>query len=138
VTGASRINDGSPQHAFVWDPIMKNMTDLGAVFGGDSTLGWGINNSGQVSGSSANRDFVWDPVTLTVTNLGTLGGNYSTGFQINNSGQVKTSKVRMGILLPEKMYLRLKRQSAVRKESMAAIVARALENELSALEKAKS
>ncbi len=88
VTGASRIDDFSPQHAFVWDPITKNMTDLGVVFGGDSTLGWGINNSGQVSGSSANRAFVWDPVTLTVTNLGTLGGNYSTGFQINNFGQV--------------------------------------------------
>lgn len=51
---------------------------------------------------------------------------------------VKISKVRMGILVPEKMYLRLKRQSAVRKEPMAAIIARALENELSALEKAKN
>ena len=88
VTGASRIDDFSPQHAFVWDPITKNMTDLGVVFGGDSTLGWGINNSGQVSGSSANRAFVWDPVALTVTNLGTLGGNYSTGYGINDAGQV--------------------------------------------------
>ena len=51
---------------------------------------------------------------------------------------VRVSKVRMGILIPEKMYLRLKRQSAVRKEPMAAIIARALENELSVLEKAKS
>jgi len=49
---------------------------------------------------------------------------------------VRISKVKMGIIVPEKLYLRLKAQSTVRNETMAAIVARALENELSAMEKA--
>jgi probable HAF family extracellular repeat protein len=55
-------------------------------------VGFGINDSGQVTGRSSNA-FVWTPttpggVTGAMTDLGTLGGTSSSGIGINASGQV--------------------------------------------------
>lgn len=65
--------------------------DLGTL-GGDYSIGYGINASGQVTGTSAladspfNRAFLHDGVVMH--DLGTLGGNISVGNAINASGQV--------------------------------------------------
>ena len=66
------------------------MLDLGTLGGTDSD-GYGINDSGQVTGYShttgdaAYHAFLYDG---TMHDLGTLGGTYSYGFGINDSGQV--------------------------------------------------
>ena len=67
------------------------MSDLGTL-GGSESYGYGINNSGQVtgkaqiSGNSAARAFLYSSGSMS--DLGTLGGTQSFGYGINNSGQV--------------------------------------------------
>ena len=67
--------------------------DLGTL-GGTLSFGFGINASGQVtgtartSGDSAGHAFITDAVTHAMTDLGTLGGTSSRGQGINASGQV--------------------------------------------------
>jgi probable HAF family extracellular repeat protein len=94
VTGLSSTIAGAPEHAFLWIPTMPNgdsgtMNDLGTL-GGSYSVGFGINDSGQVAGQSltiegAAHAFVYDG---TMHDLGTLGGDYSAGSGINASGQV--------------------------------------------------
>jgi probable HAF family extracellular repeat protein len=90
-------------HAFLWSPTTPgdangSMLDLGTL-GGQYSIGNGINDSGQVTGTSATTDdldvraFVWTPATPSGTigsmvDVGTLGGPESSGSAINASGQV--------------------------------------------------
>jgi|SRR5579862_584958 len=67
------------------------LTDLGTL-GGTTSIGHGINDSGQVVGDStiagtgATHAFLYSQGTMT--DLGTLGGTTSSASGINNSGQV--------------------------------------------------
>jgi probable HAF family extracellular repeat protein len=74
------------------------VTDLG-VAGAENTLGWGINDRGQVTGyaGTAGEDtitaFVWNPTTPnsltgTLNRFGSLGGYFNWGIGINAGGQV--------------------------------------------------
>ena len=59
-----------------------------------SSVGYGINASGQVTGHSyttgdvADHAFLWTPTAQRMHDLGTLGGTDSDGHGINDSGQV--------------------------------------------------
>src|SRR5262249_53573124 len=76
-------------HAFLYSS--DTMTDLGTL-GGNSSIGNGINDSGQVVGQSvlpggtAVHAFLWSAGTMT--DLGTLGGLVSQASGINTSSQV--------------------------------------------------
>jgi probable HAF family extracellular repeat protein len=68
---------------------MYTVTDLGTLGGGNSH-GYGINASGEVTGTADRADalphaFLYDG---TMHDLGDLGGNYSDGYAINASGQI--------------------------------------------------
>lgn len=70
-------------------PPQYQVIDLG-TFGGTSSVGNGINNSGKIVGTKTNangstRAFMWDG---TMHDLGTLGGASSWGRAINNLGVV--------------------------------------------------
>jgi probable HAF family extracellular repeat protein len=80
---------GSPEHAFLFSN--GTMYDLGTPPGFTSTTGYGINNSGQVTGeayfAAYYHAFLYSNGTMQ--DLGTLPGGYSSGGRaINNSGQV--------------------------------------------------
>jgi probable HAF family extracellular repeat protein len=67
------------------------MTDLGTL-GGSASFGYGINDSGQVTGCSQTAGFqthafLWDGAN-PMLDLGTLGGSQSCGVSINRHGQV--------------------------------------------------
>jgi len=89
VTGGSETAGGT--QAFLWDP-QSGMHDLGTL-GGVPSYGYGINDSGQVTGYSGTatgvtQAFLWDPQS-GMHDLGTLpGGDKSVGNDINASGQV--------------------------------------------------
>ena len=69
------------------------MTDLGTL-GGANSWGWGINASGQVTGTGATVDtpgyagHIFLYADGTMTDLGTLGGEYAESTAINAIGQV--------------------------------------------------
>ncbi len=87
---------GDSFHAFLWTPTTSNgvngtMQDLGTL-GGSSSNGFGINDSGQVSGYSGAGDglqhaFLWTPTTPNGANgiMNDLGPG--TGFGISDSGR---------------------------------------------------
>lgn len=66
--------------------------DLGVLWWGGQTVGYGLNNSGQVVGASLTlsgwRGFITGVNGVGMTELGTLGGNTSFAMAINDSGQV--------------------------------------------------
>ncbi|MBA3485390.1 MAG: hypothetical protein H0T51_26645, partial [Pirellulales bacterium] len=89
VAGWSEITGGAAYqyHAFLWTPTTPNgdsgtLNDLGAL-GGTYSVGTGINDSGQVTGSAfttgdaARHAFLYDG---TMNDLGTLGGTHSSGY----------------------------------------------------------
>ena len=97
VTGISNAAGGEPR-AFLFDGV--TLRDLGTL-GGFGSRGFGINNSGQVTGNSnlateppTERAFLWDGATMR--DLGTLGGTHSTGSSINEKGQVTGSALTAG------------------------------------------
>ncbi|MGB7323643.1 MAG: hypothetical protein WBD31_02140, partial [Rubripirellula sp.] len=67
------------------------VTDLGTL-GGTSSYGYGINNSGQVTGAANTTGDAAQHASLyngtSMQDLGALGGTSSYGYGINNSGQV--------------------------------------------------
>jgi len=71
--------------------VQYNLIDLG-TFGGTTSEGKSVNDSGQVTGDAtiagdtADHAFVYSQGTMR--DLGTLGGSYSEGHGINNNGQV--------------------------------------------------
>lgn len=68
-----------------------SITDLGALPGGNVSIGQGINNLGQVAGTATGSAGTFAALFSngTVTSLGTLGdSNMSFGHAINDSGQV--------------------------------------------------
>jgi len=71
------------------------VTDLGILPGGTSSIGLGINNSGQMAGyantSGAERGFIYSDSAMTP--LGSLTGGTSNAYGINDSGQVVGSSV---------------------------------------------
>jgi probable HAF family extracellular repeat protein len=86
---------GVENHAILWTPTTPNdasgtMQDLG-TFGGTYSAGFGINDSGQVTGYAyATGDgegyaFLYDGA---MHSLGTLGGTYGAGNAINAAGDV--------------------------------------------------
>jgi probable HAF family extracellular repeat protein len=73
------------------------MLNLGALVGGTYSVGWGVNNAGQVAGESGNtisgvfHAFRYDGTPGSggiMRDLGTLGGLHSYGLGVNNAGQV--------------------------------------------------
>jgi probable HAF family extracellular repeat protein len=79
--------------AFIWNPGGGGMQLLPMLPGAISSLGQGINDSGEVVGWSQTDDgfyqaFIWTPVGGTL-DIGNLGGIYGAlSFAINDSGQV--------------------------------------------------
>jgi probable HAF family extracellular repeat protein len=74
---------------------LYTIVDIGALGGADSSLGFGINASGQVTGFFRKQSagiiehaFVTNAATTVMTDIGTLGGRFSEGMGINASGQV--------------------------------------------------
>jgi probable HAF family extracellular repeat protein len=66
------------------------MRNLGTL-GGDSSMAWGINDSGQVVGTAATADreyhaFLWEDGRMT--DLGALGTGKSIAYALNRHGQV--------------------------------------------------
>jgi probable HAF family extracellular repeat protein len=112
ITGGSPPTGDFPPHAFLYSN--GHMTDLGTLGGSFiSSVGEGINNSGQITGFSDTAD---DTLLLaahaflysggTMTDLGTLGGNFSVGFGINGSGQVTgESATTTGDFPPKRAFL---------------------------------
>jgi len=100
VTGSSSIAGNIATHAFI-DPDgagpqpMVDMGALGGIRAGISSIGYSINNSGQVTGFSYNSSFQQHAFIYPdaaggarMVDLGTLGGSESQGYGINASGQV--------------------------------------------------
>jgi probable HAF family extracellular repeat protein len=67
------------------------MRDLGTLPGGSSSIGLGVNDTGQVTGSATTRMDQTHAILAGfggMRDLGTLGGNFSYGIGINNAGHV--------------------------------------------------
>jgi probable HAF family extracellular repeat protein len=90
------LNSPYIQHGYRWSS--GRLTDLGALPGGTSSCGQGINVRGDVAGFSSNGSI--DPLTgipeidavlwrqREIINLGTLGGNNSFAVGINDRDQI--------------------------------------------------
>lgn len=80
-------------YAYITGPDGIGITNLSGL-GGNSSIAYGINNSGQAVGFSYLPDninyhaFITGPNGTGVTDLGTLGGSTSIAMGINNLGQV--------------------------------------------------
>lgn len=65
--------------------------DLGKLWWGGQTVGYGLNSSGQVAGASLTfsgwRGFITGANGVGMTELGTLGGQQSFAMAVNDSGQ---------------------------------------------------
>src|SRR5689334_7029520 len=68
------------------------VTDLGTLPGGDSSVAFGLNATGQVAGDSTLPNNAYGHGFLYSngkrTDLGDLGGGWSDAFAVNASGQV--------------------------------------------------
>lgn len=99
VAGLSTVypNDNNPIRAFFWNgSSMKDLGALGAVEKTSASYGYGINDSGHVTGTATPQQpgdsthaFVWNGTSMQ--GLGTLGGSFSIGSDINNAGHVTGS-----------------------------------------------
>lgn len=105
VTGWSSSASTVGAHAFVWTAA-AGMRDIGTL-GGNYTVGWSINESGQIAGESGDvgpmglRTRVAFRFTegVGMIRLGTLaGGTQSAAYGINDSGQVVGESDRGPIL----------------------------------------
>ncbi len=93
VTGISTYGDGTRFHAFLYTPGL-GMTDLGSLPGADSSDGYGINTSGQVTGDSYNSTFrpTNEQVVLYTKGSGMTAAvstsQQGAGNAINDKGQI--------------------------------------------------
>ena len=76
------------------------VSDLGTL-GGSTSVGYGINNAGQVAGSSDTTGNSTTHAALfsagnSPVDLGTLGGSNSIGWGINNTGQIVGQSITSG------------------------------------------
>jgi probable HAF family extracellular repeat protein len=78
-----------------WDSCSSStsyiVTDLGAITGTKSSLGWNINSNGDVAGfeeDSSGNPVAWLLDCGTFSALGTVGGSYAEAHGINNSNRV--------------------------------------------------
>ena len=92
VTGGNAV-----RHAFLSSPNGGPLQDLGTLPGGTNSVGYAVNDSGQVGGrsdyagsvSNATHAFLSGPNGGPLQDLGTLpGGTNSLGLGVNASGQV--------------------------------------------------
>jgi probable HAF family extracellular repeat protein len=92
--GGSGDPHGSDTHAFFWER-KSGIRDIGTLPGGDYSVAYAVNDSGNVVGISnaatSMHAFQWTPAS-GLKDLGTLPGtNASQAFAINNSGQIAGS-----------------------------------------------
>ena len=85
ITGLSGYTLGGTNeiHAYLWE--RGTMTDLGTMGSGFS-VGYGINDRGQIVGVSRTAAFVWENGVMTA--LSTLGGAFARAQDVNNRGQI--------------------------------------------------
>jgi len=93
VTGEFQLPSGDgPYHAYLLGRGIAR--DLGTLPGDAYSVGWGVNDSGEVVGSaSASKEDGNEPRAFSyksgkMTSLGALGGRSSTGVGINNKGEI--------------------------------------------------
>jgi len=87
-----------PGHAFLY--AGGTMRDLGTLPGGSSSIGLGVNDTGQVAGSAttaADRTHAILAGYGGMRDLGTLGGDYSYGIGIDDAGHVAGASTFGGI-----------------------------------------
>ncbi len=92
INDSGQIARNFADSAFITGPNGVGLTDLGNL-GGNQTLAFGINNSGQVVGQSELtyyriHAFITGPNGANMRDLGTLGGDFSRATGINDLGQV--------------------------------------------------
>jgi probable HAF family extracellular repeat protein len=92
--GGSGHSHGAMTHAFIWQK-KTGIVDLGTLSGGDYSVAFALNDSGNVVGVSntatSMHAFQWTPAS-GLQDIGTLPGtNASQAFAINNSGQIAGS-----------------------------------------------
>ena len=93
IAGSSPTSSGH-SHAFLWRNDGKPMLDLGTLGRGSTSIGYALNDSGQVVGWShtdfykRQHAFVWMNNGTPMKDLGTFGGTTSEANDINASGQV--------------------------------------------------
>jgi len=90
VTGNFLVQRLGPYHAYVWTPGRLHPRDLGVIDGEQYSVGWGINNLGQIVGGSMSiSDSQWQPMTWTrqagMSFLGAISGGARA---INDAGQI--------------------------------------------------
>ena len=84
----------TPKHAFLSGPHGGALQDLGTLPGGSGSLGYAVNDRGEVAGYSdvaggVGHAFLSAPNGGALKDLGTLpGGDFSGGHGVNASGQV--------------------------------------------------
>jgi probable HAF family extracellular repeat protein len=82
--------------SFLTAEILYSVTSLGTLPGGDFTIGYGINNAGQVTGAAlflspmfSTHAFLYKNGQITDITAGqVLPDGLSTGFTVNSTGQV--------------------------------------------------
>lgn len=98
VVGTGILADGHAE-AFVTGSGGKGMVSLGLLSGFGNTIGYGINDNGQIVGTASDQPtlptsggsteaFTYDTKTGKMQGLGMLGGTSSQGTAINSSGTV--------------------------------------------------
>jgi probable HAF family extracellular repeat protein len=94
VVGDSNLAGDAAHHGFLWD--RGTLTDLGTLGGNQSIARWisdsgVITGNGDVPGSQTHHGtrWAWKHGVMTVTDLGVINNDpCSTGFAVNNSGQI--------------------------------------------------
>jgi probable HAF family extracellular repeat protein len=102
VTGFAQFGAPSTNpHAFLWKHDGTAMMDLGALgSASNDSIGWAVNDLGQVTGTSGNRAFLWKNDGGPMRDLGTLGGTTVTALALNDSGQVTGYSATNGTRVP--------------------------------------
>jgi probable HAF family extracellular repeat protein len=93
ITGVFQADAQGHNHAYLFDPNAATpLTDLGDPGSVGSSIGYAINDSGEVVGASLFPDYslhiiLWPPNGAPI-NPGSLGGGSGAPYHVNNFGQV--------------------------------------------------